>query len=145
MSPTLRPAGQTGSASQHAAQNAYGQSTREIASDRDVETTLFRRATTRLIHIMAEHPDGDLPVTPDNVSVLSDNLRLWDALCVDLMHPENQLPDELRNSLINLGNFVRQHTLRLYAGDGEVAVLVDINKAILGGLTGQAKPAEAAA
>jgi len=36
--------------------------------------------------------------------------------------------------LIDLGKFVRQHTLGLYAGQGSVDVLVDINVAILGGL-----------
>lgn len=133
------------SASVQAASNAYGQSTREIASDRDIESTLFRRATTRLIHIMSAHPDGDLPVTPDNVAVLSDNLRLWDALTTDLLHPENELADDLKNSLINLGNFVRKHTLGLYAGHGDVAVLIDINKAILGGLSGQATGTSSAA
>lgn len=131
------------SSAQAAAHNAYGQSSRQIASDSDVEIDLFRRVTTKLIHIMAEYPEGNAPATPENVIAFSDNLRLWDALCVDLMHPDNSLPNDLRGNLLNIGDFVRRHTLGLYSGNGEVGVLVDINKAILAGLS-QQKTAKAA-
>ena len=132
-----QPASSTASSASTFAANAYGQSTRQIASDNDVERTLFRRATTRLIHIMAETDGEPFKATPENVAALSDNLRLWDALTLDLVNPSNSLPEELRANLVSLANFVRRHTLGLYAGNGKIDILVDINKSILAGLSAQ--------
>lgn len=112
------------------AKNLYGNPARMTMSDRSNEADLFRSSILELRQVAAsEHI-----LTGTNAEKLSRNLQLWDALSVDLLSPENALPDELKNSLIDLGKFVRQHTLGLYSGQGSVDVLIDINVAILGGL-----------
>jgi len=112
------------------AQNLYKKPARITMSDRSNEADLFRQSIADLRHVNAT----DRTLTGENAERLSRNLQLWDMLSVDLLSPQNALPDELKNSLIDLGKFVRQHTLGLYAGRGEVDVLIDINVAILDGL-----------
>jgi len=112
------------------AQNLYKNPTRATKSDRSNEADLFRQAIFELRQVAK----SDKILTGPNAEKLSRNLQLWDALCVDLVSPDNALPNEIKNSLIDLGKFVRQHTLGLYGGRGTVDVLIDINVAILGGL-----------
>lgn len=112
------------------ARHLYGNPARATMSDRTNEADLFRRSIADLREI-AKSDEG---LTPQKAEKLSRNLSLWDALCVDLVSLGNSLPDELKNSLIDLGNFVRQHTINLYSGRGDVDVLIDINVAILKGL-----------
>ena len=112
------------------AQNLYKNPARMTMSDRSNEADLFRQVIADLRSVAK----SDKLLTGENAEKLSRNLHLWDALSVDLLSQENALPDEIKNSLIDLGKFVRQHTLKLYAGEGSVDVLIDINVAILGGL-----------
>ena len=115
------------------AQSVYGTSGRTIGSDRDVEVQVFQTAIARLRPLMGP----DFKLTPDAADTLSENLKLWDILTVDLVHPDNDLDDALVAQIISLGRFVRFHTHGLYSGSGSVDVLVDINTAILKGLLGQ--------
>lgn len=112
------------------AKNLYGNPARATRSDRSNEADLFRQSIAELRNVA----NSLITLTGDNAEKLSRNLHLWDTLCVDLLSPGNELPDEIKNSLVDLGKFVRQHTLGLYAGRGSVGVLIDINMAILGGL-----------
>lgn len=115
------------------AQSVYGSTGRDIGSDRDIEVRVFQTAIARL----KEFSGPDFKLTSDSAVVLSENLKLWDALTVDMVHPDNQLDDKLSAQLIELGRFVRFQTHSLYAGMGSVDVLIDINMAILRGLLGQ--------
>lgn len=114
------------------AKNLYQNPARATMSDRGNEADLFRQSISELRQVAA----SDETLNGANAEKISRNLQLWDALCVDLLSPNNELPDEIKSSLIDLGTFVRKHTLQLYAGQGTVNVLIDINVAILGGLEG---------
>ena len=84
----------------------------------------------------------------ESAEVLSENLRLWDLLTVDLAHPDNETDTQLASQLLTLARFVRHHTHMLYQGSGAVDILVEINTAILQGLLGnpgQAANAQSAA
>lgn len=115
------------------AQSVYGNSGRAIGSDKDVEVQVFQTAISALRPFIGL----DFTLTSDSAVALSENLRLWDVLTVDLVHPDNQLDDALVAQLMELGRFVRFHTHGLYAGTGTVDVLVDINVAVLQGLLGR--------
>ncbi|MGJ8560761.1 MAG: flagellar biosynthesis regulator FlaF [Litorimonas sp.] len=115
------------------AQSVYGQSGRAIGSDRDVEVQVFQTA----ISVLKPFTGLDFKLTSEAATALSENLRLWDLLTVDLVHPDNPLDLKLVAQLIDLGRFVRFHTHGLYAGTGTVDVLVDINVAVLQGLLGR--------
>jgi flagellar protein FlaF len=120
------------------AKSVYGTTGREIGGDRNVEVQVFQKAMASLRPLIGL----DFQLTPDAAKALSENLKLWDALTVDLVHPDNQLEKTLAAQLIELGRFVRFHTHGLYAGTGTVDVLVDINSAVLQGLMG--RPGEGA-
>jgi flagellar protein FlaF len=115
------------------AQSAYGNTGRTIGSDRDVEVQVFQKAIVSLRPFIGL----DFKLSSESAVALSENLKLWDVLTVDLVHPDNQLNDTLVAQLIELGRFVRFHTHGLYAGTGTVDVLVDINSAVLQGLMGR--------
>jgi flagellar protein FlaF len=115
------------------AQSAYGNTGRTIGSDRDVEVQVFQKAILSLRPFIGL----DFKLSSESAVALSENLKLWDVLTVDLVHPDNQLNDTLVAQLIELGRFVRFHTHGLYAGTGTVDVLVDINSAVLQGLMGR--------
>ena len=122
------------------AKSAYGNVGRSVGSDRDLEIQVFQTSISRLSSLSGL----DFKLTADAAKILSDNLKLWDLLTVDLASPENEMDDALAAQLIGLAKFVRVHTLALYAGQGSVDVLVDINTAILKGLLGQPGNANAA-
>lgn len=115
------------------AQSVYGASGRAIGSDKDVEVQVFQTAISALRPFIGL----DFKLTSDSAVALSENLKLWGVLTVDLVHPDNQLDDTLVAQLMELGRFVRFHTHGLYAGTGTVDVLVDINVAVLQGLLGR--------
>lgn len=122
------------------ARSVYGNVGRSIGSDRDIEIQVFQTAISRLRSISGL----DFKLTSESAKILSDNMKLWDMLTVDLAHEANALDDKLSAQLIGLAKFVRVHTMSLYRGEGSVDVLVDINTAILKGLLGQPGNANAA-
>ncbi|MGB6230700.1 MAG: flagellar biosynthesis regulator FlaF [Litorimonas sp.] len=116
------------------AQSAYGAMGQAAGSDRDIEVTVFRTSVARL----RELSGPDFRLSGRAAEVLAENLKLWDALVVDLLHPDNTLSDPLAQQLIKLSAFVRHHTHGLYNGTAKsVDVLIEINTAILKGLLGQ--------
>ena len=115
------------------AQSAYGNSGRAVGSDKDNEVHVFQRSIARLRPLAGP----DFKLTGPAAETLSENLRLWDALVVDMLHPDNALSDALIGQIMGLSRFVRHHTHTLYSGSGSVDVLIDINTAILKGLLGQ--------
>lgn len=122
------------------ARSVYGNVGRSIGSDRDIEIQVFQTAISRLRSLAGL----DFKLTPDAAKILSDNLKLWDLLTIDLAQAENPMDKTLAAQLIGLAKFVRVHTIALYRGEGSVDVLVDINTAILKGLLGQPGNANAA-
>jgi len=61
--------------------------------------------------------------------------NLWTALAQDLVHPDNELPDNLKAQLISIGFWVMGETGRIALGEhNDVAALIDINTMIQEGL-----------
>jgi len=67
-------------------------------------------------------------------NAISRNLDLWTLLATDLMHPENQLAEGLRKSLLELSIFVRRTSTEILGGSDGLADLIDINESIIKGL-----------
>jgi flagellar protein FlaF len=61
---------------------------------------------------------------------------LWTTIAIDLLHPGNALPDEMKRSLLYLAEFVRQTSMKIMAGEGEIADLIEVNQTIMSGLGG---------
>ncbi|MGF1500259.1 MAG: flagellar biosynthesis regulator FlaF [Paracoccaceae bacterium] len=117
---------------QTASHNAYGAATRALATPRSVEYQVFSQVTGQLSQALRDgRPFGEL------ADALHQNLKLWTVLALDLMQPENALPEDLRAKLVSLAAFTRTHTEKVLRRDADAQVLVDINTAIMRGLRGE--------
>lgn len=112
---------------------AYSQVARSLKPQRAIEYDVFAQITARLRSGAAQMPSG----FPALVKALDDNRALWIALATDLSLPENPLPVETKIGLLNLAQFSLEHTGRVLAGTAGVDPLIEINRAIMKGLSGQ--------
>jgi flagellar biosynthesis activator protein FlaF len=63
------------------------------------------------------------------------NSRLWITILDDLASPDNRLPQDLKQRLASLGATSMTHGRKVLAGQAMVQLLVDINRAIIVGLS----------
>ncbi len=115
------------------ARQAYG--TAPIRTPRQAEYQVLSTVTARL---GAADAQGDFPRL---VGALHDNGRLWTRLAADVANAANGLPQELRARIFYLAEFTRAHTRRVLKGEAEAQALIDINTAIMRGLSGTAPAA----
>lgn len=121
---------------------AYKRTQRASETPRDIERQIFSRVTAAL-SCSAESFDA-APDQRTRLAILSgslqlalaENIRLWSLLRADLNHADNSLPPDLRAQLISLALFVERHTTAVLRGTGLLQVLVDLNRAVIGGLSG---------
>jgi flagellar protein FlaF len=113
------------------AQNAYAQSASSTRTLRDTEYRIIARVSHRL-KSAAEASPQDFPAL---AAALNDNRRLWDTLAIDVANPQNQLPKDLRARIFFLAQFVNKHTAMALSRKAEVGPLLEINAAILKGLS----------
>jgi flagellar protein FlaF len=71
---------------------------------------------------------------PALAEALHENNRLWMTLAIDVAHPDNLLPDELRARIVYLAEFTRQHSHKVMRKLESAVPLLEINAAILKGL-----------
>ena len=95
---------------------------------RDIEYRLLAQVTGAMID--AKYAKE---VKPKIEAVLW-NSRVWSALRVDLYDEKNQLPEQLRGSLISLSLWIERETHAIMDGDGDMEALIDINRNIMAGL-----------
>ncbi|MEL6619144.1 MAG: flagellar biosynthesis regulator FlaF [Pseudomonadota bacterium] len=97
---------------------------------RRMEYDAIARATSTLRE-KAMSSKSDFPGYADALLL---NQKLWTALVVDLLDKRNPLPDELKGSLMYLGEFTRQHTSKILRENASVMPLLEINMAVMRGL-----------
>jgi flagellar biosynthesis regulator FlaF len=107
---------------------AYG-ATRAALDPREQEADIIRRVTFGLRD--AKDRDDDLM----RVKAMADNRRLWLAMESALLHPSNQLPQQMRAGLISLGRLVQRE---MDGGDPDIAFLIEVNEQVAAGLAGNA-------
>ncbi|MEL7011805.1 MAG: flagellar biosynthesis regulator FlaF [Pseudomonadota bacterium] len=134
------------------AQNAYGSGTRSVQTPRGIEYEAFARVTSRLKAIaeqMAQSKRQQMAsktkrVIPGQFSefatALNENRTLWTLLATDVADDGNQLPDDLRARILYLAEFTRQHTAKVLNSKASVVPLLEINIAIMRGLSAQGDP-----
>ncbi|WP_308915878.1 flagellar biosynthesis regulator FlaF [Jannaschia sp. LMIT008] len=116
-----------------------------MAAPKDAEARVFTQVTRRLIALHAD-PDADIAA---RVEVLNDNLSLWNAVAVAVFDDSNAMPEALRAGLANLAGFVDRQTKAVLRGGGDIRLLVDVNRRVIGGLAAapavpESTPTEAA-
>lgn len=127
--------------------SAYRRTIAATESPKDIE----RRILSKINSTLTAHKDqfDDAGTRAERTSILSgslkvalsENIRFWSALRVDLLSPDNAYPEELRASLISLSMFVDEQTTKILGGSGSVGVLSDINRSIILGMSGIAEEA----
>ncbi len=116
------------------ARSAYGNPSTVQKSPRSAEYEVISRVTARLRSALRDRTTD----FPGLVAALNDNRRLWVALATDIATPGNALPVPLRASILSLAQFtLRQTEIMLAEKNAQGDVLVEINLAILRGLSGK--------
>ncbi|WP_231582008.1 flagellar biosynthesis regulator FlaF [Puniceibacterium sp. IMCC21224] len=115
------------------AQRAYSDTASSTRTDRGTEYEIIARVTYRIKQAAQQGKRA----FPQLVAALHDNRRLWTVLAADVSAEENGLPPELRARIFYLAEFMQEHTRNVLAGNAKVGPILEINTAILKGLSGR--------
>ncbi|MBO6796793.1 flagellar biosynthesis regulator FlaF [Maricaulis sp.] len=114
---------------------AYQQAATRSEDPRSTEYRLFAQVTRALM----EASQADKLEITKRAEALDWNRRMWSNFALDCSSEENQLPEQLRASIISLSLFVSKHTSVVMRGDDDFQTLIDINRTIMQGLSPQAQ------
>jgi len=117
----------------HQARVAYGAAHSPSRTGRSAEHQVFSDVTSRLRAASDAGPAGFGRL----VEALHDNRRLWTRLAADVADNGNTLPRLLRAQIFYLAEFTDAHSRKVIKGDADAAALIDINLAVMRGLSGQ--------
>lgn len=120
---------------------AYQQAAARAESPRDIEYRLFGQVTRALMAAAAL----DVTDIAGRMDALDWNRRLWSVLASDCSSPGNQLPMQLRASIISLSLWVSRHTSAIMRNEAEFGPLIEVNKMMMQGLEPQREAPPAAA
>lgn len=115
---------------------SYQQSMGVAHNPRDTEYRLIGNVTSALIKASEE----DCPLK-QKISALLWNQKVWNAFLSDLAHPENVLPEDLKNNLIKLATWVFRETQLVMDDEADFSALINVNKTIMEGLRPQVSAA----
>ena len=120
---------------------AYQRAAEQAEGPKQTEYRLFGLVTRALMD--AEQADAsDIKV---RMKALHWNRRLWTTLATDCANPENSLPMQLRANIISLSIWVDKHTSDVMQKQSAIQPLIDVNRIIMQGLSGQMAGSPAAA
>lgn len=114
------------------AQTAYGPAQHHIRTPRAIEAQALSRVTSRL-----RQAGSDFPAL---ARAIHDNRTLWTVLAADVAGEGNNLPKDLRAQLFYLSEFTEAHSRKVLRKEADAQVLIDINLAVIRGLSGSRVP-----
>ena len=112
---------------------AYQQTAARAETPREAEYRLFGQVTRALMEA-AKLDQSELTARMD---ALDWNRRLWSTLALECGAPGNTLPAPLRASIISLSIWVGKYTSKVIRGEDDIQDLIDINRMVMQGLSGQ--------
>lgn len=118
------------------AQSAYAAAAAPLRTPRASEYAAFQTITARL----ARAAERGAPMAL-RAAALHDNRRLWTTLATDLATPGNALPEALRAQLFYLAEFSLTQSRSALHDPTALAALIEVNRAVMRGLDGDARPA----
>lgn len=123
------------------ASTKYRQPAQQGGSPRETEGRALMEAARRLS--VAKDNPGDEAALVDTVRL---NWRLWTIFQSDLSEPDTGLPEQLRNNMLTLCNYVDKRTVEILSDPSpqSLDVLININRNIAAGLLSDTGPAKAA-
>jgi flagellar protein FlaF len=116
---------------------AYQRAAEQAEGPKQTEYRLFSLVTRALMDA-AQKDERDFS---GRIRALHWNRRLWTTLAGDCANPDNRLPMELRANIISLSIWVDKHTSRVMQKEEAIQPLIDINRIIMQGLSGQTQSA----
>jgi len=116
---------------------AYQQASARAENPRELEYRLFGQVTRALMDAAAAD-ELDLKV---RIDALDWNRRLWSTLATDCASPDNALPGPMRAQIISLSLWVNRHTSAVMRRTEDIEPLIELNRIIMQGLSGQAAAA----
>lgn len=118
---------------------AYQQAATRAESPRDLEYRLFAQVTRALMEAAAL----DISEVARRADALDWNRRLWSVLGAECSSPENQLPPQLRASIISLSIWVGKHTSLVIRNREDIEPLIEVNRMVMQGLSANGAAAAA--
>lgn len=115
-----------------AAESAYNKEAGLVQAPRQAEYAIFARITRRLSATEKQNHKA----FADYVYALHQNRKLWSAIARDVADTENKLPPGLRAQIFYLAEFTYIHTSKILSENAALQPLIDVNLAIMRGLTG---------
>ncbi len=115
------------------AQQAYAPAQFTVSTPRAIESKLISQITSRLRNAQRKGGD-DFPLL---ASALLENRKFWTAMAIDVAGSDNLLPQALRAQIFYLAEFTEIQSEKILSGEGSIDVLIDINTAVLRGLSQQ--------
>lgn len=112
--------------------NAYRRAQEIGASPRATEYRLMSQITAEMITARDAGLNG-VQLMP----ALHRNRRAWGTFSAVCAAPDNQLPDDLRARIISLALWVDRHTSEVVRGKESIDDLININRVIIDGLSGE--------
>lgn len=113
------------------AQTAYAAAT-PVRTERGTEYAAFQKVTARLNQARRDNA----PMT-ERAAALHENRKLWTILASDLADGNNGLSQGLRAQLFYLAEFSLLQSRKALSDAAALEALVDINTAVMRGLSGQ--------
>ena len=126
---------------------AYQRAAEQAEGPKQTEYRLFGLVTRALM----DATQKDASDHSGRMRALHWNRRLWTTLATDCANPDNRLPVPLRANIISLSIWVDKHTSDVMQKQAAIQPLIDVNRIIMQGLSGQmtgssaATPADGAA
>lgn len=113
------------------ARNAYAPKTSALRSGRSMEHQLFSEVTTQL-----RTTSNRLPMSfPEFAEAVHANRAVWTHFATQVAEDHNALSDDLRARIFYLAEFTSFHSRKVLKGEADIGPLVEINTAIMRGLT----------
>ncbi len=119
---------------QQSALNTYSNMQKDNLSGRELEASVLTRAGVMLKQVQEnwDAPDRDQKLT----EAIKFNQKVWSFFQAELSDPENPLPKNLRQDILNLSIFIdkRLFEVMAYPDPEKLAIVIDINFNIAAGL-----------
>jgi flagellar biosynthesis activator protein FlaF len=112
---------------------AYQKAQRAAENPRSTEYRLFGQVTGALMDVQNAGSRG-----PMLIEAIDWNRRMWSTLAVDCMDNTNQLPKELRASIVSLSLWVTRYSSEVVQQGATLDPLIEVNRTIMQGLRGAA-------
>ena len=121
---------------------AYKRTISDTEGPRQIERRVLAETTARLEQFLDFHRSermiGKLSILANGLrEAIWANQQIWSAFKYDLAAEHNSLPPGLRATLISLAIWVENHSAQVMKGNEELSPLIDINRTIIRGLSGE--------